>query len=210
MLRQLVQLIPFRHSVPSLGRGDSRPSLPSAGGIAASIALSTISACPSPPPPSPPHSWPTTCASWTPAPQPGASRPSCERRVPPPAGEGDDVTKPPLPDSALAPVGHQAVSMTWPCSGGTLRAASPPRCHTAPSNPVLRCSGIYPGNCPGNLVCSVLLRSGGAPPPSERELEARVSAVGPQLGAAAAAVRSLREASGYHWVQLGTLFGVKA
>ena len=165
-----------------------------------------------PPRPGPPlpHSWPTTCASWTPSPPPGASRPSCEQRARPPAGEGDDVI--PLPGSALAPVGHQAVCIhdKAPVVGDTLRAASPPCCHTAPSNPVLCCPSNHPRNFLSNPVCPVSSHSGGAPPPSERELEARISAVGPQLGAAAAAVRSLREASGYHWVQLGTLFGVKA
>lgn len=70
----------------------------------------------------------------------------------------------------------------------------------------LEARASWPSHCkPPSLYCS-----GGVPPPSERELEARVSAVAPQLGAAAAAVRSLREASGYHWVQLGTLFGIKA
>ena len=39
--------------------------------------------------------------------------------------------------------------------------------------------------------------------PSERELEARAAPVAAQLEAAARSVAALRDASGYHWVQVG-------
>ena len=44
--------------------------------------------------------------------------------------------------------------------------------------------------------------------PSETELAARVLSVRPALEAATRALSAIRQTSGYHWVNLGSIFGV--